>query len=116
MKHYIDTKNNLWGFDETQTNLIPADAILIPGTYTSDQYPYLTLVNGIIHFNRELKDNENWEQIRFKRDALLRSSDWVGLKDVTLSNEQAWLDYRTALRNIPQTYSNPSQVVWPVKP
>ena len=57
-----------------------------------------------------------WEQIRVQRDGLLAASDWTALKDVKLSNEQAWLDYRQALRDIPTTFANPFEVVWPIKP
>jgi len=57
-----------------------------------------------------------WEQIRAQRDVLLAASDWSALPDVTLANKQAWLDYRQALRDIPNTFSNPEDVVWPAKP
>jgi ABC-type glycerol-3-phosphate transport system substrate-binding protein len=57
-----------------------------------------------------------WEQIRSQRDQLLKETDWVGLKDVVITNEQAWLDYRQALRDIPQNFTNPEDVVWPTKP
>jgi hypothetical protein len=29
---------------------------------------------------------------------------------------QSWLDYRQALRDLPQTFSNPDEIVWPTKP
>lgn len=57
-----------------------------------------------------------WSDIRFKRDNLLKESDWVGLTDVNLPNKQDWLDYRQALRDIPQDFANPEDVVWPSKP
>ena len=56
MYHYINTDNKTFGFDETQTNLIPADAILIPSEYTFNQYPYLTLVDRSINYNKEQHD------------------------------------------------------------
>jgi hypothetical protein len=57
-----------------------------------------------------------WDDIRLNRNTLLAASDWVGLKDVNLANEQAWLVYRQALRDITKTFSKPEDVVWPVKP
>lgn len=57
-----------------------------------------------------------WDQIRLQRDRLLTASDWVVLKDTNIQNEQAWLDYRQALRDLPQTFSNPDEVIWPTKP
>jgi len=56
------------------------------------------------------------DSVRAKRNALLKDSDWVALKDVSVANEQAWLDYRKALRDLPQTFSYPEEVVWPSKP
>jgi hypothetical protein len=59
----------------------------------------------------------SWDEIRGQRDNLLVQSDWAVLPDATPEpNEEAWLNYRQALRNIPQTFSNPEDVVWPQKP
>jgi hypothetical protein len=56
-----------------------------------------------------------WSDIRATRNNLLAASDWRAMSDVpVMSNE--WRDYRQALRDIPATYSSPSDVVWPVEP
>ena len=61
--------------------------------------------------------DSKWKHIRAKRDGLLNTSDWAVMPDSPVADQQAWLDYRTALRNIPQTYSaDPDSVVWPVAP
>ena len=58
-----------------------------------------------------------WEQIRAQRDALLKDSDWAAFPDATPKpSKEAWLTYRQALRDIPQTFSTPEEVVWPNKP
>jgi hypothetical protein len=57
-----------------------------------------------------------WEYIKKRRDELLKETDWVGLKDVSLKNEIAWLNYRQALRDLPQSFPTPESVVWPIKP
>ena len=57
-----------------------------------------------------------WDLIRIQRDNLLRETDWVGLKDVVLANEEAWLTYRQALRDLPSTFKTPEEVVWPEVP
>ena len=58
-----------------------------------------------------------WEQIRSKRDALLKDSDWSVASDATPKpSKEAWLTYRQALRDLPQSFSEPSEVVWPNKP
>ena len=51
MKNYITPENKIYGFDDTQTDIIPADAVLIPETYTTSQYPFLSLVKGEIQFD-----------------------------------------------------------------
>ena len=58
-----------------------------------------------------------WEQIRSQRDALLKDSDWAVAGDATPKpSKEAWLTYRQALRDIPQTFSKPEEVVFPSKP
>ena len=56
MKHYITPDNKTWGFDDTQMDLVPLNAILIPSTYTLDEYPYLTLIDDVISFNQTQYD------------------------------------------------------------
>lgn len=58
-----------------------------------------------------------WEQIRAKRDSLLKDSDWVVLSDAAPKpSKEAWLTYRQALRDITSTFKAPEEVVWPQKP
>ena len=58
-----------------------------------------------------------WEQIRSQRDALLKDSDWsVALDANPKPSKEAWLTYRQALRDLPQTFSSPESVVFPNKP
>ena len=45
-----------------------------------------------------------WPTIREKRNSALKESDWRAVKDRTMS--QAWIDYRTALRDLPQNYDS----------
>lgn len=59
---------------------------------------------------------ETWETIRVKRNALLKETDWVALPDVVVSTKVKWLTYRVMLRQLPQLYSDPNKVVWPIKP
>lgn len=59
---------------------------------------------------------QTWETVRNKRDQLLRESDWAALPDAALANKPAWLAYRAMLRQIPQVYTNPNKILWPLKP
>jgi hypothetical protein len=59
-----------------------------------------------------------WEPVKMRRNALLADCDWTQVADAVLSLEEktAWQEYRQALRNVPQNFANPEDVVWPVKP
>jgi hypothetical protein len=59
-----------------------------------------------------------WDIIRTNRNALLAQSDWTQLPDAPLTTEQkaAWAEYRQALRDLPETYTTPDEVVYPTPP
>lgn len=58
-----------------------------------------------------------WEQIRAKRDSLLKDSDWSVAGDANPKpSKEAWLSYRQALRDLPQNFKTPEEVIWPEKP
>ena len=56
--------------------------------------------------------------IRGQRDGQLRGTDWTQLGDAALGDHTAeeWATHRQALRDVPQTYSRVSEVVWPLDP
>jgi len=58
----------------------------------------------------------DWVEVRRTRDRALADSDWRAVKDRTMS--QAWKDYRTALRDLPQEHeeANDAADAWPVMP
>ena len=57
-----------------------------------------------------------WEQVRDQRDQELEDTDWRAVKDRTMS--QAWKDYRTALRDLPQDHDEANDAAdnWPEAP
>lgn len=61
-----------------------------------------------------------WEDVRGKRDRLLRESDIAVLPDrweaMTPEERSAWAAYRQALRDIPQSHSEPLDIDWPTPP
>lgn len=59
-----------------------------------------------------------WEQIRARRDKLLRDTDWTQVPDVPLpdSLKAEFTTYRAALRNVPSDFASPADVQWPQKP
>lgn len=56
-----------------------------------------------------------WQAIRTKRDRLIRESDWTMTPGATVDQAQ-WSAYRQFLRDLPQTYENAEDVVWPPVP
>jgi len=58
---------------------------------------------------------EAWEAIRQKRDKLIRDSDWTMIPGASVDQAQ-WSAYRQILRDLPQTYTNAEDVVWPTAP
>jgi|OM-RGC.v1.031034744 hypothetical protein len=57
-----------------------------------------------------------WEELRQERNAKLAASDWTQCRDITLSNDDAWKSYRTALRDLPANTSDPANPTWPEEP
>ena len=56
--------------------------------------------------------------VRRRRDGQLRNTDWTQIGDAALAGHTAeeWATYRQVLRDLPQTYSRVSEVVWPNDP
>jgi len=93
----------------------------LPAYFESYKYQYID--GSLQYVNEQYRLEDMWKAIRDKRDELLISSDKVsGIMYVdyweskTQVYKDAWLTYRSALRNIPQTYSTPEEVVWPTVP
>jgi hypothetical protein len=109
MNNYIDVNNKILGFDSTQTALIPAGAVLIPDTYTSDQYPFLTLVNGVINFNANAYNAsviaDQLANCKEEAKFLLSETDWSEIPSVSdtsnamhLLNIEDFISYRVQVR------------------
>lgn len=59
-----------------------------------------------------------WKKVRDIRDDLLALSDWTQLLDVPLKTTELgkWKAYRQKLRNLPQDFTDPKDVVWFASP
>jgi hypothetical protein len=74
------------------------------------------LLEAVLREKEILNESENsWDIIRAKRNYLLKATDWTLTPGSSLDQAQ-WAAYRQILRDLPQTYTNPEDVVWPVKP
>ena len=99
----IEIKENTY---EVHESLIWIDAP--DGAEVGDGY-----VNG--ELIKPQAETTTWEDIRATRDYLLTQSDW----QITYATEkgeavpQEVLNYRQALRDIPQTFETPEAVIFP---
>lgn len=60
----------------------------------------------------------NWAATRSRRDNLILETDFTQVSDspLTVEKKAEFTAYRQALRDLPQTYDNPDDIVWPTKP
>lgn len=74
-----------------------------------------TILNGEEIVEQGQRDT-TWDQVRQNRDAALAATDWLAVKDRTMS--QAWKDYRQALRDLPQDHAEANDAAdnWPEPP
>ena len=69
----------------------------------------------VAQFAAQVDIEKGWSQVRLKRNRLLGDCDWTQLSDSS-ADKVAWGNYRQALRDIPQNFQKPEDVVWPTKP
>lgn len=87
------------------------DSIKILSGQTKPSYEefkdvYDRVVNFIVPF----------EQLRAERNKLLMDTDWTQTIDVTLENDEEWIKYRQALRDLPAQVEDPKNFTWPEPP
>ena len=72
---------------------------------------------GYLEFElKKMQGEYDWHKIRIKRDDLLKETDHWAFVDAVQIMSDAMKDYRKSLRDLPQTYANPEDVVFPIKP
>ena len=54
--------------------------------------------------------------LRLKRNQKLSESDWTQTNDIRLENEEEWVAYRQALRDLPANTEDPTHPEWPEPP
>ena len=112
-------------------NGIPVNAIVIPDGADGDamlsescveitgMHPQPGVGNGWAYANGKFVPPAppllTWDDIRRERDVLLADSDWTQILDAPV-DQTAWAVYRQTLRDIPQTFATPDEVVWPEAP
>jgi hypothetical protein len=61
---------------------------------------------------------EAWAYLKSIRNEKLSACDWTMIPDADIDviKKSEWLNYRQQLRDVPQNFDKPQNVVWPVKP
>lgn len=108
------------------------------GYYTDDIYDHIKIPDELLNYTSVIKagkrdetiylyvnyedkisvDTETWVKIRLTRNELLQQSDFYLMIDYPINEicRQETMIYRQKLRDIPQIYQSPFEVVWPVYP
>lgn len=76
-------------------------------------------LDEILEKIQEMMVEQSWEDLRLKRDRLLKHSDKYSVPDYPhLIPEigQGWLDYRQSLRDLPSVTEDPKKPNWPTPP
>lgn len=92
------------------------------GTYVEWAQNHITPELQTLEF-----DSEKWLYIIQQRNQLLKETDWLVIRhrdqvangvDLNLATEeyQGLLNYRQFLRDLPQTFEDPDEIVWPEWP
>jgi hypothetical protein len=112
------------GFYDTllEYSILPNDIVEIPAS------DHMALVDAINNQQKEIVVDATggislrdaipivtWDIIRLRRDSLLASSDYTQMPDWP-GDKESWGVYRQTLRDLPQTYTNAADVVWPTAP
>lgn len=114
-------------FDDIFHDVLPSDAVAISAErhrqLLADQTEGMLIVGGedglpIAVARPGLTPEEELEALRLERNRLLTASDYTQMPDAPMTDAQreAWRVYRQALRDLPETNSDPTACAWPVAP
>lgn len=119
--YYSNTFQGFYDTEVVQYLSLPDDVIEISSIMRDNLISELNTNNKsiVLNSNNEITLIEkiiSWDEIRGVRTMFLVESDYTQLPDFPEAKKQEWATYRQLLRDIPQTYSNPQDVIWPTKP
>lgn len=82
--------------------------------------PFQETIGWEIKKMTEEEAEENYQRLeaafRFERNEMLKDSDFFNFPDACVANVQDWLDYRQALRDLPEQPFWPKNIIWPERP
>jgi len=107
---------NRWGWDGNDWVLTQDTATIEKFGFTLADFPDAPTPEKPNYNPDQRQLEQEAEEARTQRNALLAASDWSVLPDVPVADQQAWIDYRQALRDVPEQADFPTEIDWPVKP
>lgn len=97
-------------FDPTTQQREHGPALLIDGMWTQNY-----IVSELATDEAAAKLDAQWAEVRKQRDALLSGCDWTQVADAPV-DDLVWAAYRQSLRDLPQTQTDPFNIIWPEPP
>lgn len=97
-------------FDPATQQREHGPALLIDNVWTQNY-----IVSDLPADETAARADAQWIVIRAERDAKLAASDWTQIADAPV-DDLVWATYRQALRDLPQTQTDPFNIVWPTAP
>ena len=122
MDAVVDPKTlEVVGYAPAGTQYGKCDHIGVPFDNTLFGKPLkVTQVDDVytISLDEEALISKAWSDLRTERTRRLVESDWTQFTDSPLSPDQktAWATYRQALRDLPASVTDPTNVMWPTPP
>jgi len=83
--------------------------------FTLDDFPDAPVPEVPAYNPDERQLEQEADEARTQRDALLSQSDWTQVPDAPV-DQAAWAEYRQALRDVPQQAGFPTEITWPQIP
>ena len=89
--------------------------VLVDGVWTQTWTQVDKYTTEELAAQNAVKEDNEKQEVRNKRDSLLQMSDWTQLPDSPVE-KSAWATYRQALRDITAQSGFPWEITWPDAP
>ena len=89
--------------------------VLVDGVWTQTWTQADKYTAEEIAAQNAVKEDNQKQEVRDKRDSLLQMSDWTQLADAPV-DKSTWATYRQALRDVPAQSGFPWTITWPDAP
>jgi len=106
---------NKYEWDGSDWVLVQDDSSIVKFDFTVADFPEPPVPEKPDYNPDQRALEQQANEARTQRDALLAESDWTQVLDAPVDGE-AWAAYRQALRDVPEQSGFPGDIEWPIKP